>query len=506
MNNPSRCSDRSLENFLHGELAADDLQQLESHLEGCESCRNTLEESAADAAVWNSVRDLLPDDELDTAQLGAAGTSDPSNERAASDAINSVPAHANRIERLLDLLKPTDDPEMLGRIGPYEVVGIIGEGGMATVLKCRDRSLDRFVAVKVLAPHLAHSAAARTRFTREAQSAAAVIHDNVIAIYGVAGDGDLPYLVMPYESGSSLQKRVESEGPFDVIEIVRIGLQAAKGLAAAHAQGLVHRDVKPANILLANGVERIKITDFGLARAVDDASLTRSGIIAGTPQYMSPEQARGEPVDCQSDLFSLGSVLYTLCVGHAPFRAESSYGVLRRITDDEPTPILNLNPSIPHWLCRLIERLHSKAPVARYPSAELVAGDLEQCLAHLQQPQTEAIPSSLLQPVSRRESGGSTPSSDRSVNRLALVRILGATSILLVALLLWTAFQRNRNSVGGPHENDGTTVKEPTSAPDRSPTLDRSLDSSGSEIDSLLQRYDRELLEMEAHLGLESNY
>ena len=175
-----------------------------------------------------------------------------------------------------------------------------------------------------------------------------------------------------------------------------------RGLAAAHAQGLVHRDVKPANILLADGVERVKLTDFGLARAADDASLTKTGIIAGTPQYMSPEQARGESVDQRSDLFSLGSVLYAMCTGRAPFRAETSYGVLRRITDEEPRPIREINPDIPEWLCRIIAKLMSKQPDDRFESAREVAELLEECLAHVQQPTAVPLPAAVRRPVSRR--------------------------------------------------------------------------------------------------------
>jgi serine/threonine protein kinase len=176
---------------------------------------------------------------------------------------------------------------------------------------------------------------------------------------------------------------------------LRIGMQTARGLAAAHAQGLVHRDIKPANILLEDGVERLTITDFGLARAADDASLTRSGVIAGTPQFMSPEQARGDAVDARSDLFSLGSVLYALCTGRAPFRAETSFGVLRRITDDTPRPIREINPETPEWLAAAIERLHAKEPAKRYGSAEDVARIFEQCLAHMQQPSAVPLPESL---------------------------------------------------------------------------------------------------------------
>ena len=166
---------------------------------------------------------------------------------------------------------------------------------------------------------------------------------------------DLPYLVMPYIAGQSLQQRVDRVGPMDLKEILRVGIQTARGLASAHAQGLVHRDVKPSNILLENGVERVKLTDFGLARAVDDASLTQSGVVAGTPQYMSPEQARGEAVDHRSDLFSLGSVFYFMCTGHAPFRASSTPAVLRRVSDEEPRPVRESNPDVPVWLAEIID-------------------------------------------------------------------------------------------------------------------------------------------------------
>ena len=219
-----------------------------------------------------------------------------------------------------------------------------------------------------------------------------MVHDNVIEIHGVSEAAGLPYLVMPYVRGPSLQRRLDDEGPLAVVEILRVAMQAAAGLAAAHAQGLVHRDVKPANILLADGIERVKLTDFGLARAADDASLTRTGVIAGTPQYMSPEQARGEPVDPRSDLFSLGSVLYAMCTGRPPFRAETSYGVLRRITDEEPRPIREINPDIPDWLCGIVAKLMAKRPDDRFQSAAEVAALLEQCLAHVQQPTVVPLP------------------------------------------------------------------------------------------------------------------
>src|SRR6185436_1469643 len=158
------------------------------------------------------------------------------------------------------------------------------------------------------------------------------------------------------------------------------------GLAAAHARGLIHRDIKPANILLENGVERVKITDFGLARAVADASLTQSGVVAGTPQYMSPEQARGEAVDQRTDLFSLGSVLYAMCTGRPPFRADSNMAVLKRVCDETPSAIRETNPEIPDWLITIVNKLHAKNPAERFQSAAEVAELLKEHLAHLQHP------------------------------------------------------------------------------------------------------------------------
>jgi serine/threonine-protein kinase len=211
------------------------------------------------------------------------------------------------------------------------VLEVLGRGGMGVVFRAFDDKLQRVVAIKVLAGHLASNGSARKRFVREARAAAAVTHANVIAIYAVEDAGPLPYLVMQCIDGRTLQEKLDRSGPLGLKQILRIGLQIAEGLAAAHRQGLIHRDIKPANILLENCIERVKITDFGLARAVDDASLSQSSLIAGTPLYMSPEQARGEPLDYRSDLFSLGSVLYLMCAGHPPFRAASPMAVLKRV-------------------------------------------------------------------------------------------------------------------------------------------------------------------------------
>jgi serine/threonine-protein kinase len=283
------------------------------------------------------------------------------------------------------LLEPSPDAK-IGRIGHYEIADFVGRGGMGVVLKAFDAALNRYVALKVMASELAHNASARRRFAREAQAAAAVVHDHVVPIYAVDGAGPVPYLVMAYIPGHSLQERIDETGPLEVREILRIGMQTAAGLAAAHAQGLVHRDIKPANILLENGVERVRITDFGLARAMDEASQTQSGVLAGTPQYMAPEQAAGEAIDYRTDLFSLGSVLYAMCTGHSPFRAETTVAVLRRICDGRPRPVREVNGDIPEWLAAIIDKLLSKRPADRFGSAEEVARLLAEHLAQLQQP------------------------------------------------------------------------------------------------------------------------
>jgi len=369
----SQCDASRLIRFLSREMDELELAMLERHLERCPVCRTRLQDTVADASDWDQAGDFLQDQPFDLEPLSSSESANPPN-----DPLETAKCRA------LDLLAPSDDPRMLGRVGPYEISGLIGSGGMGAVFKGFDRSLNRFVAVKVLAAQLALMGSARSRFAREAQAAAAVMHDNVVAIHSVAEDCNPPYLVMPYIRGESLEKRLSEQGSLSVPEILRIAMQTASGLAAAHAQGLVHRDIKPANILLEHGVERVRITDFGLARAVDDASLTLSGMIAGTPQFMSPEQARGDPIDERSDLFSLGSLMYVMCTGRPPFRAETSYGTLRRITDVEPPSIREVRPEVPPWLCRVVAKLMEKSPAERYQTAGQVEELLQQCLAHVQ--------------------------------------------------------------------------------------------------------------------------
>ena len=286
---------------------------------------------------------------------------------------------------------------------------MLGRGGFGIVVRAFDETLHRMVAIKVLAPQLAATSPARKRFLREARASARVRHENVVQIHAVE-EQPLPYLVMEYIPGQTLQQRLDQTGPLDVPDVLRIGGQIARGLAAAHEQGLIHRDIKPGNILLESGIEQnVKITDFGLARAADDASLTQSGVIAGTPLYMAPEQAKGEPLDHRADLFSLGSVLYTMVSGRPPFRAATTLAVLKRVAEDTPRPIREIIPEVPQWLCDLIARLHAKDPAERFQSAAEVAALLEQHLAHLQQPSLVARPRDRESSAAARAAPGGGP-------------------------------------------------------------------------------------------------
>jgi len=424
-----------LPSFIRGDFPVDRMAFIEDHVSNCETCTKAIHDLAGDDAWWSDVEIALRHDCPDHSSLTNSGKYNTSDR---DDAMN--------IQRIYEVLGPTDNPHMLGRIGSYEIVGLIGQGGMGAVFKAFDAGLNRYVAIKILLPHLAASGAARERFRREGQAAAAVVNDHVLPIYAVDQWQGTPYLVMQFIRGSTLHQRLITEGPLQVQDVLRIAHHVARGLEAAHAQGLIHRDVKPSNILLDGGVGRAIISDFGLARAADDASLTHSGMLAGTPQFMSPEQIRGERLDARSDLFSFGSVLYAMCTGHPPFRAESSYAIMRRITDETPRPIRETNPSIPTWLERMIDLLMSKRVEDRPHSAEVVANMLQQCLAHLEQPHSVSLPNELceLQVTGSR------------LYKRNTFMLISATSI--TALLVWAGF-------GILNEEPKPTGSETTQAP-----------------------------------------
>lgn len=389
--------DSDLRRYLDDRLTTQQQREVEQHLTGCRSCQRRIEELVGQPEEWRTAIHLLSTDAFDANSIrpgqgiersGPLSLSpakrlinDPSSVGESSTTRDSTML----IREIQGWLDATDDPRAMGRFAGYEIVGIIGHGGMGIVLKGFEASLNRFVAIKVLAPRLAMQAVARQRFAREGRAAAAVIHENVISIHRVDEWHGLPYLVMPYVAGESLQQRLDKEGALSLETILRIGAQVAAGLAAAHAQGLVHRDIKPANILLEPGLERVRITDFGLARTVDDVSLTRSGVIAGTPQYMSPEQVRLEAIDPRSDLFSLGTLLHAMATGQPPFRGESSEEVLRNILDAK-TRDLRRESHLPEWFVQLVHWLQQPQPKDRPHSALEVQRVINECQLHVQRP------------------------------------------------------------------------------------------------------------------------
>lgn len=288
---------------------------------------------------------------------------------------------AEEVSILLGFLESSAKVGSIGKLAHYEILCVLGQGGFGIVLKAFDEKLHRLVAIKALSPQMAATSPPRKRFLREARAAAAIRHENVVQVYSVE-EQPLPYLVMEFVDGQTIQQTLDGVGPLETTEVLHIGRQIANGLAAAHSTGLIHRDIKPGNILLESGVERkVKITDFGLARTADDASMTRTGTVCGTPMYMAPEQALGQTVDYRADLFSFGSVLYQMACGRPPFRAPSTIAVLRRVADEAPRPLKEIIPEIPDWLVAIIDKLHAKQPAERFQTAKEVADLMTRCQA-----------------------------------------------------------------------------------------------------------------------------
>jgi eukaryotic-like serine/threonine-protein kinase len=421
-----------LERLLTGASAAEEQAQLIQHLDLCAVCQRRLEDLAgADPALLEAARALRGNTFV--------------NEDSLRRLLDEVGSNANLRTQYYDPDRQTVSPprpsasvSLLGPQEDYEIAEVLGQGGMGQVLKAYDRALKRWVALKVLGPHVANDPVSRLRFAREAQGAAAVRHDNVITIHGVREANGLPYFVMEYVNGGSLQDHLDRSVRLDWRIIARLGAEIAEGLAAAHAQGLIHRDIKPSNILLqasaegrcrepsgtvgparlagpTDGLGIPKICDFGLVRVADESRLTVTGVIAGTPMYMAPEQVQGQPLDARADLFSLGSVLYTLCTGREPFLGDSPIAVIREVSESAPPPIRDLNPDIPHWLAAVVERLHAKRREDRFSSAAEVAQLLRYNLDHPDQPRP-VLPS--------------------PANKRARRKILGRRAVLFAAALL----------------------------------------------------------------------
>ncbi|MGE3808077.1 MAG: protein kinase [Gemmataceae bacterium] len=273
----------------------------------------------------------------------------------------------------LDFLDTAQQPDELGRFGSYRVLEVLGVGGMGVVLLAEDPVLKRRVAIKVMKPELAAEEENRQRFLREARAAAAVEHPYIVPIYQVGEVERLPYLAMPLLKGESLDTRIKREKQLPVADAVRIARQIAEGLAAAHDQGLIHRDIKPGNIWLDEKTGQAKLLDFGLARHVaDDTQLTTPGTVVGTPAYMAPEQAANKPLDHRCDLFSLGTLLYRMLTGELPFSGTDTMSMLVMLATETPIPPRERNPSVPVMLNRLVLQMLAKEAAERPASAHLV--------------------------------------------------------------------------------------------------------------------------------------
>jgi Protein kinase domain len=403
-------SDEQLASILTGKPAEAENAVWTEHLDRCAECQSRLEQLAG-GTDWLPEWDGNSPSRLDEPSLDRyRAMTQSENGDTFVGKVAAGPGDALGDASLSAFLRPSDRPEFRARFGPFYVMDILGRGGMGIVFKAHDPTLQRTVAVKVLAPQLATSETARKRFLREARAAARVVDDHVVTIHSVNEVYGFPFLVMQFIEGESLESRLRRAGAMGGAEAIRVAEETAKGLRAAHNAGLIHRDIKPANILLEASTGRCKITDFGLARAVEDETLTRTGLIAGTPHYMAPEQALGEAVDHRTDLYSLGAVLFCVCTGEPPYDGKTPLSVLSKVVEGTVPEVRKSNSAVPTWLEEVISRLMAKNPDDRYQSADELLVRLEE---------RDATPGT----VRRRT----------SIHR-ALAACLGVVVVLLVAV------------------------------------------------------------------------
>jgi hypothetical protein len=416
-------------------------------------------QSVAAEELCRDSPELLPEVQRRLEALGAMRQLlTVSSEAAPSQAEDphATPSDAS-LDRSLAFLAPAQQPDEMGRLGPYRVLKLLGEGGTGMVFQAEDPHLQRQVALKVMRPELAATPSSRQRFLREARAVAAVEHESIVPIYQAGEDRGVLFLAMQLLKGESLDERLRRDGKLPPAEIIRIGQEIASGLAAAHERGLVHRDIKPSNLWLherprgAREAARYqgKILDFGLARSgAGEGQLTRLGDVLGTPAYMSPEQADGQPVDARSDLFSLGCVLYYMATGKPPFRGHSGLALLRAVSDHEPPPPCELRPGMPPGLSALIMRLLSKDREARPASADEVAETLRELEGT--RPTTQVA-------AARRIAPSALP-----LRRMrAPLLVVAGAGVVVVGLVLWRPWASAPPIPAAPVADAATTTLAP---------------------------------------------
>lgn len=313
------------------------------------------------------------------------------------------------------------------RIGKYQVIREVGRGGMGTVYQGYDPSLQRYVAIKVLAPHLRGDSTFTERFIREARTAARLYHPNIVHIHEVGQEGGLNYFVMEYLEGESLKALIQRQGRLPPAQVLGILRQVASALDYVHAQGIIHRDVKPANIVITSG-RRAVLTDLGIGRAIGDARLTSTGTALGTPEYMAPEQARGDDAGPPADLYALAVVAYELLAGRVPFHAESGVAILFRVIHEPHPPLRQWRPDLPPAVDAVMNQALAKSPQSRYSSGQAFIQSLERTIGATEQPTM----------IATAESPGAWPGAVQPPARrpaLALWMGLGVVGVVLFTLL-----------------------------------------------------------------------
>jgi eukaryotic-like serine/threonine-protein kinase len=343
--------------------------------------------------------------------------------------------------------------------GRYRLESKLGSGGMSTVYLALDEVLDRPVAVKLLHREISEEADQLERFRREARSAARLSHPNLVGVIDAGEDDGRPYIVFEYIEGRTLKRRIQDEGPLPVDEAVAYAIEIGRGLTAAHARKLVHRDVKPQNVLI-DPDGRAKVTDFGIARSLEQKGMTATGRVLGTTDYVSPEQAMGEDVDERSDVYSLGVVLYEMLTGDVPFSAETQVGVAMKHVN-EPLPDVQVKrPEVSASLAAVVDRSTTKDPRDRYPSVAHMVRDLEQTLEveAARRGGTSGEATSVLDsvPKARRRFGR------RRVSAVGIA--MGVIGIALIAAAVF--FGGKHLSIGGSNPSGGgtTEIKLPSGA------------------------------------------